>query len=876
MVQLKGYQERAIESLEAYFKLVHEEKSARVAYSKITQRNFNLSLPYRELDYLKGLPSVCIKIPTGGGKTLVGCHSIATANEHFLKADHSLVLWLVPSNPILTQTIEAFNNKAHTYRKALEEKLGNVNILSIEDALRVNKATLNSATNIIVSTIQTFRIEDPLSRRVYQDSGDLMDHFVNLPNEIEDKLEKDEEGNYKYSLANLIKSRRPIVIVDEAHNNRTNLSFETLTRLDPSCIIEFTATPDTNENPSNVIYSASANELKSEKMIKIPLRLETQSDWQSLLGKAISKRVELEEAAKNEKRYLRPIMLIQAQNKGFNNELTVDFLEDKLINDFKIPKESIAIHAYSRNDLESIDILSNNCKIKYIITVKSLKEGWDCPFAYVLCSFAELSSSVAIEQILGRIIRMPNAKKLENDILNQSYAFVLSSNFFEAAATLRTGLVNNGFNKFEAKNYVNPAQDESEQLLLPFDSEGDLDPNVKLEISKEGFNKPLKSKPDMSKLDKKYFRYVKYDEENNTLSIIDKNINEDDIEEIIGIFEDEQDKIELKESLRIVKKITPSERGIEFKVPALAFVQEDLLEYFEETHFLNRKWDLNKYDATLSEQEFLTDKKSGMIGEIDITKEGTVTERTLDDLQQTLSYYGLDTKWTEAELILWLDRTIKTPDIPYTQKNPYLTKIILYLVNLRGLSLDKLAVEKYRLKESLITKINQIRGQARNDSYQQTLFEDDLLTVVPEISHSFGSDKYEYTMAYPNEPYEFKKHYYPIVGDLIGKGEEFECAQYIDNLTEVEFWVRNIARRPSTSFWLQTSTDKFYPDFVCKLKDGRFIVIEYKGADRWSDDDSKEKRILGELWESKSNGSCLFIMPKAKEYDSIAAKIRTK
>ena len=38
------------------------------------------------------------------------------------------------------------------------------------------------------------------------------------------------------------------------------------------------------------------------------------------------------------------------------------------------------------------------------------------------------------------------------------------------------------------------------------------------------------------------------------------------------------------------------------------------------------------------------------------------------------------------------------------------------------------------------------------------------------------------------------------------------------------------------------------------LKDGTFLIVEYKGANRWSNDDSKEKRRLGELWALKSNG----------------------
>ena len=145
--------------------------------------------------------------------------------------------------------------------------------------------------------------------------------------------------------------------------------------------------------------------------------------------------------------------------------------------------------------------------------------------------------------------------------------------------------------------------------------------------------------------------------------------------------------------------------------------------------------------------------------------------------------------------------------------------------------------------------------------------------VSPEVCFSFNPQNYPYNTLYKGY-YKFQKHYYPQVGDLKAEGEEFECAQFLDaSLPNVNFWVRNLERRPSHAFWLQTSTDKFYPDFVCSLDDGRHLVVEYKGEDRWSNDDSKEKRDLGGLWEARSNGKCLFIMPKGKDFEAIKAKM---
>ncbi|MCP4213717.1 MAG: DEAD/DEAH box helicase family protein, partial [bacterium] len=167
------------------------------------------------VEELPGLPYVCLRIPTGGGKTLVACQSIGTAAKELVHTECPLVLWIVPSNAILTQTVQALRNRKHPYRQAIEAAGGTVNILNIETALYVNRAQLDGETNIIITTMQAFRVEDTEERRVYKNSGSLMDHFNNMSPHISDNLEKGEEGNILYSLANVLKQRRPVVIIDE-------------------------------------------------------------------------------------------------------------------------------------------------------------------------------------------------------------------------------------------------------------------------------------------------------------------------------------------------------------------------------------------------------------------------------------------------------------------------------------------------------------------------------------------------------------------------------------------------------------------------------------------------------------------------------------
>jgi type III restriction enzyme len=144
--------------------------------------------------------------------------------------------------------------------------------------------------------------------------------------------------------------------------------------------------------------------------------------------------------------------------------------------------------------------------------------------------------------------------------------------------------------------------------------------------------------------------------------------------------------------------------------------------------------------------------------------------------------------------------------------------------------------------------------------------------VGPEICFELTEDKYAPNWYYEGS-YRWRRALFKPVGELKNEGEEFQCATFIDQLDGVKHWVRNLERRPDASFWLQTSTDKFYPDFVAQLNDERFLVVEYKGHDRYTMDDSKEKRALGELWEARSGGRCLFVMPDGPDLQAIATKI---
>ena len=792
---LKEYQERTLEKLTEYYQNCQLLQNANTAFYQVTQR------PYASVNGLPGMPYVCLRLPTGGGKTFVACHAVGITASELLKTESPLVLWLVPSNAICDQTLNALKNPNHPYRDAFRSARHNVEVLTIGEALYLSPHILNTKTTIIVSTMQAFRVEDTDGRKVYEPSGALMGHFTHLPDETLSEVERDESGKPVYSLANLLCAKRPLVIVDEAHNARTELSFETLARFNPSAIIEFTATPATTENPSNVLYTVSAAELQAEDMIKMPIQLETKPEWKRLLTDAIAQRNALERDAKKEREetgeYIRPVMLIQAQPRRRDREtLTVEVVEKCLLKEHGIPKEQVARATGEDKELDNIDLNDPECEIRYVITVQALREGWDCPFAYVLCSVAEMRSSTAVEQILGRVMRLPKAQRKKQESLNSAYAFVASQNFYKTASALADGLVQNGFEKQAAAELIRPTDEQQGEFP-----------------SFEGATQPDTEPP-------------------------------------------------------------AAERGEVFKVPKLMVKRNQTYLDFEASRFLETLWQLSECDAELSEEEFPSEFKTGARGEIGLSREGRVVTQFLGELHQQMSFLAPDDNWNAAQLANWLDRTIKHLDILQRESLPFLHRLVKYLVEERSIPIDVLIRNKYVLKDAAEAKIDSYRQNVHQAAYENFLLPECATPVVVSPDHCFSFDPHRYPYnTYYTGRYQFKKHYYQHVGDLKSDGEEFQCAQFIDTLPEVKYWVRNLERKPLHSFWLQTSTDKFYPDFVCLLTDGRYLVVEYKGVHLWSADDAKEKREIGELWEKRSSGKCLFIMPKGPDFDAIRAKL---
>ena len=281
---------------------------------------------------------------------MLAAYTIAEAGRSYLERDYPVVLWLVPTSTIRKQTAEALKKPSHPYRAAIDEAFDRrVAVFDIADVTQIRPQDLTERVCIIVSTIQSLRVTNTEGRKVYAHSENFEPHFAHIPDSTPG-LERFDDGKIKFSFVNLMAFHRPLVIVDEAHKAGTNLSFDMLAALCPSCIVEFTATPNTDlRDGSNVLFRASASEVKAAEMIKLPIILTEHPDWQSAIHEAIETRARLAETAKEDPAYIRPLALFQAQDRG--QEVTVEVLKKFLIENENIPLERIAVATGEQREL---------------------------------------------------------------------------------------------------------------------------------------------------------------------------------------------------------------------------------------------------------------------------------------------------------------------------------------------------------------------------------------------------------------------------------------------------------------------------------------------------------------------------------------------
>ena len=865
-MKLKNYQQNSLDVLKRFFEYCQIMKHNE-AFKKITEeeeialRLINLGRNYTVWEEIPNTPRVCIKVPTGGGKTIIAAHSIKIISHVWCEREHPLVLWFVPSDTIRRQTVEAIKNPRHPYRKTLDEQFaGRVRIFDINDKFNIRPADISDNVCIIVSTIQSFVKENTDRFNVYKDNENLEAHFnkMNIAGLGSAGMEMREQNDRpKYSFANLLAYHRPIMIVDEAHRVVTELSRETQRRINPAAIVEFTATPRPN---NNTLYSVRALELKEEEMIKLPIELREHLGWEQAVDEAIVRRAALEKDAQKEREYIRPILLFQAQSK--EKDVTVEVLKKYLLETGNIPENQIKIATGEQKQLDEIDLFNPDESTRFIITVEALKEGWDCSFAYVLCSLANVQSDTAVEQLLGRVMRMPYAKERKEPSLNKAYAYVLSTKFGEAAGALVKKLAARGFDDAEAQSAVELKLSEDNNNLFG-----------RIDIYKVDLGEPLFIAEPLTSI---------IMENDNKTIVFTPETTYEDVKRLMDAVPEKAVEIEFKfnNSRRTEATPSPAKRGEPFSVPRLMVELQGELVFAEpETIFEAFDWDIAEFaDPKMNEGEFRVERQgNGFV--IDINdRRLKFSPAGVEQLSLPLDVEVEN--WTPANLVNWLDRKLRQEDITQTKMVEWLRQVIEYLTDTRGIKMVALMLERYKLSNKIESKIKAAREEAKKEAFQTALFGRDGRVMLDfdngfEFSESMYDDQPMYSGSY-----KFQKHYLGSskVPMIDGKedGEEFACAMALDNLPQVKYWLRNVSRHRN-SFRLPTSTDNFYPDFVAELKDGRIFVVEYKGALMAQIQDTKEKGLIGELWEKQSGNRGLFlIVEKSKDGLDVSEQMKKK
>ena len=427
----------------------------------------------------RAIPNICLKVPTGGGKTLLAACALQRINHDYFKLNTGLVLWIMPSTTIYSQTSKALRNKEHPYRRQLDiASGGRTKILERGDNFDIQD--VQNYLCVMLLTLQSFNVakKSKDARKIYGDSGQYASFFpveddelakeallAKVKNLLEEDLEertKIQGIHIKQSLGNVFRLMRPIVIIDEEHKAKTLKAIENINQFNPKFILELSATP---RYESNKLVDVGGQDLKQEQMIKLPINVKTieKAEWKITLEQAHAKLNELaKDAAKLENKegtYIRPIMVIIAQPKNKNDDYNhVAEIKKYLIDKCQVQETQIRIKLSEEDGLKDDDLLDKMCGVKYIITKDALREGWDCPFAYILTILTNKNSAIALTQYTGRVLRQPYAQTTSIAALNECYIYCNEANVVDAVTKIKAGLEQEGLGDIASQiNAMNEA-----------------------------------------------------------------------------------------------------------------------------------------------------------------------------------------------------------------------------------------------------------------------------------------------------------------------------------------------------------------------------------------------------------------------------------
>lgn len=843
-MELKTYQKQVMDDLTSYLGHLNQDSDMFAAWKGYwMDKDIAVGLggvpAYKSV--IPGVPHVCTKVPTGGGKTFMACAALKHIFDTMPMDKPQVVVWLVPSDSILTQTIHNLSNPGHEYRLRLNSDFaGRVGVYTKEMLLsgqQFSPDTVREMLTVCVLSYASLRIDSKKKdvRKVYQENGNLL-KFAQYFRDDSVLLADTPDT----ALIQVLRHLSPVAVVDESHNAGSDLSVEMLNNLNPSFVLDLTATPRKN---SNILSYVDARELKKENMVKLPVVVYNRTSRQSVIQDAIQLRGSIEQQAIAEEQagrvYIRPIVLFQAQPKVSEDSETFDKIKTMLV-DMGIPKEEIAVKTSKVDELGKMDLMSRACPIRYIITVNALKEGWDCPFAYILASLANKTSKVDVEQILGRILRQPYAKRHGSPLMNTSYVLTCSNDFRNTLDSIVSGLNMAGFSRkdFRVGEVPEPTpapkQDETEQIKI---GENTPDTDLFEDVDTEAVKQALENKtgqadsPLGDMLQDAQRQADSYDTEMKNSG--NSGFWGGELGEMLNQNAMQPQFVAEASALRIPQfflKGTPDLFGGEYEL----LEAENLSEGFS----------LSGQDAQIS-----FELATGEMYRVDIQEKGEAIPKYMRASKEESEYIRerlakLPPEKKVQQCVSLICGYLNRNDRYAAQEiSAYVHRVVENMTE-DELAAMETAIPTYARK--IQDKIDGLERVYRAVQFKKWL---DCGKVVCRESYALPSviTPAETIDTIPYSLYDAEKN------DM--NQEERNLIDIVVGLGNIKWWHRIIDRK---GFRLNGNINH-YPDFMVMTKAGKLVLIEFKGDDR-DNSDSKMKLELGRQWQAQAGSNYRYFM----------------
>lgn len=858
-MEFKPYQREVIADLERFLEQLEKDERLDVAFNNFWSAK-GVSLASLDYAYLRpydnsvtSVPHVTVKVPTAGGKTFIACNALRTIFERMPAEKSKVVAWFVPSDTILKQTYKNLNDPSHPYRQKIDSHFGNaVQVVDKEAALfghNIAPVKIREQLTIFVLSVQSFAANNKDGRRVYRENENLAEYA-----KLYDSMTKRVAGSDETGLIQVLSYLNPVVIIDESHNFEADLRVDMLKAINPCFILDLTATP---RKKSNIISFVDAMKLKKADMVKLPVIVYNHRSTSDVITSAINLQRSLERKAialeADGGRYIRPIVLFQAQPKTADDNITFDKIKRRLI-DIGIPEEQIKIKTASKDEIKNADLLSRDCPVRYIITVNALKEGWDCPFAYILASLANKSSRVDVEQILGRVLRLPYTVKHRDDLLNLSYVFTSSADFRATIENIIDSLNRAGFSKKDYRvaeatpagtqpqpggpaGLFNNPEEPTEGPAAPATGETDDLPEIDAEAIKEAIGNPTPrttaeletfARQESEEYDKQMEAAANYDDDiPNDLKNMIKQYP------IKEFFREEAAKIVLPVFVRRVNQ-------------GSIFEEEGAYIPLEKS-MLNEGFDLDKQDHNV---DFT--RADVEAARVDLAKVGNdeyrperfnLSTRQLAVIKE--HFVSLPPEAKKEQLAAAIAKNIRFDEIAEPQIARYIKEAIK---DFDSEQIADLYTFEPQTTAAIRNKIGELLGKHQKEVFKKWL---DTGQIKCEPRYKLPE-----TITLRSISKGLSKGLYTEEGDI--DGWEYRVINAIAALDNVLFWHRNPER--GSGFGIKGYTRyNHYPDFIVRLKSGMTILVETKG-DQLDNSDSRNKVELGTTWANKAGEKYRYFM----------------